>query len=332
MNRKDFLKGLGLASLGTFVAGGISTGKNEITNKPLNNCTLIPSETAGPYPLDLSENNYYFRQDIREDRAGVQLNVKMRIVGSVNCEPMSNLRVNIWHCDRVGNYSGYQSETGLTYLRGYQITDSNGEVEFVTVFPGWYNGRICHIHFQVYVSSVYSAVSQLTFPIEEKNAIYAANSDLYTKGDDPLGFSQDNIFSDGYGLQLATLTPNEETGGYDSYLEVTVEGSGVTGLINHEPETGGQFTLGSNYPNPFSSSSTIPFTLNNAAQVKMELFDLNARKISTLINNRLGAGDHTVVVNRQQNGAMLPGGNYAYKIEVTNEYGIYKQMKLLSIQ
>lgn len=48
-------------------------------------------------------------------------------------------------------------------MRGYQYTDVNGEVEFLTVFPGWYNGRVCHIHFQVFVSSAYSVVSQLGF-------------------------------------------------------------------------------------------------------------------------------------------------------------------------
>ena len=60
---------------------------------------------------------------------------------------MQNVRVNIWHCDKDGLYSGYNTETSLTYLRGYQFTDANGEVEFITIFPGLYTGRTCHIHF-----------------------------------------------------------------------------------------------------------------------------------------------------------------------------------------
>src|SRR5690606_34097737 len=109
-----------------------------------------------------------------------------------------------------GLYSGYSQsnnpgQAGLTYLRGYQYTDANGEVDFLTIFPGWYIGRICHIHFQVHVSSSYSAISQLTFPIAAKNALYAAHAGIYTKGADPLTYSSDNIFSDGYQYQLATL-------------------------------------------------------------------------------------------------------------------------------
>ena len=115
MNRKAFLKGLGVAGTGTLILKTAANGNNDKkTVAPPNACTLIPTETAGPYPLDLSDNNFYFRQDTREDRTGVQLNVKLKIIGQGNCEPMSNLRVNIWHCDKDGNYSGYGTEVGKT--------------------------------------------------------------------------------------------------------------------------------------------------------------------------------------------------------------------------
>jgi len=38
---------------------------------------------------------------------------------------------------------------GLTFLRGIQFTDDRGRVEFSTVFPGFYMGRVNHIHFKV---------------------------------------------------------------------------------------------------------------------------------------------------------------------------------------
>ena len=50
-------------------------------------------------------------------------------------------------------------------MRGYQITDENGEVEFRTIFPGWYNGRVVHMHL-AHVNSNYAAVSQFTWPHE----------------------------------------------------------------------------------------------------------------------------------------------------------------------
>lgn len=337
MKRADFLKSLGLAGAAAIIPLETSQKLQSIGRKrgmlpP--NCTLIPSETLGPFPLDLSDNSFYFRQDIKENKTGVQLNLKLKIIGENNCEPMANVRVNIWHCDKDGLYSGYsqqnnQGQAGLTYLRGYQITDVHGEVNFVTIFPGWYTGRICHIHFQVYVSSVYAAVSQLTFPVTEKNAIYAANPGLYTKGADPMSLNQDNIFSDGYAFQLATLTANNN-GGYDAYLEVTVQGSGVSGLAQLEPETGGQFTLGQNYPNPYSQVTTVPFSLTNAAEVSLDLWDLQGRKLRTLELGRLASGAHSAQIDVAELG--LPNGHYAYQLNVRNEYGVYSQSKLMSGQ
>ena len=79
MNRKDFLKGLGLAGAGTFLPSTKSLAGpvrfNSLLGGPV--CTLIPSETAGPFPLDLTENATFFRQDIRENITGVLLNLKM---------------------------------------------------------------------------------------------------------------------------------------------------------------------------------------------------------------------------------------------------------------
>ncbi len=329
MKRKDFLRGIGLAGvvgvLPNLPVQAKSNTAKKFTGDPA--CVLIPSETAGPFPLDLTENSYYFRQDVREDRTGVQLNLKLKILGLDNCEPMPNVRVNIWACDKDGNYSGYGNQSGLKYLRGYQIADVHGEVNFVTIFPGWYNGRVCHIHFQVYVSSVYAAVSQLTFPVATKNALYAANPTLYTKGPDALTPNQDMVFSDGYAYQLATLTQNT-SGSYDAYLEVTIKGTGTSGLANLEPETGGQFTLGQNYPNPYKAETNVPFVLTNPADVLLELWDLTGKKIARLDQGHLPSGEHSIALNMKTLG--VPSGTYAYQLQVSNENGTFRQAKVMT--
>jgi protocatechuate 3,4-dioxygenase beta subunit len=334
-SRKDFLKMAGLAGAASIMPFKVTVAEN-MAAKNADACVLIPSETEGPFPLDLTENTTYFRQDVRESKTGVQLNLKMKIIGTGNCEPMQNVRVNIWHCDKDGLYSGYsqsnnQGQAGLTYLRGYQMTDVNGEVDFVTIFPGWYTGRICHIHFQVFVSSMYRAISQMSFDIATKNAIYADNSSLYTKGADPMTFAQDNIFSDGYTYQIASLTPNTTTGGYDAYIEVAIAGSGVaTGLGALEPETGGQFKLKQNFPNPFEGETTIPFRLTNSSEVKIELFDLAGRKVAETPTKTYGAGDNTISLGNGSSGIVLSQSNYIYQISVTNSNGTYRQCKMMT--
>ena len=329
MKRKDFLRGIGLVGAGSMITGRVPASANKITQGPLPpNCALIPAETAGPFPLDLTENQVYFRQDVREDRTGIIFTQRIKIIGVENCLPMPNVRVNIWHCDKDGNYSGYGTQMGLTYLRGYQITDANGEVSFTTIFPGWYNGRICHIHFQAYVSSVYAAISQLTYPIPEKNAIYAAYPDEYTKGADPLSFNNDGIFADGYAYQLATLTPDPVTGGYTSYLEVTIQGSGLTALAEAEPETGGQFKLHQNQPNPFVESTIIPFDMYHSGDAFLEIWSLKGQKLAEIKKTGLHPGRYTFDINLTTLG--LPAANYAYQLRVENNAGVFRQTKMMT--
>ena len=335
MNRKDFLKGVGLTGVSLALPASRFGSCAKKAMIPNDICTLIPSETAGPFPLDLTENQTFFRQDIRETEEGIQLNLRLKIVGVDNCEPMQNVRVNIWHCDKDGVYSGYntgnnQGDPNGTQLRGYQFTDANGEVEFVTIFPGWYNGRICHIHFQVYVSSTYSAISQLTFPIDIKNALYANNPNIYTKGADPLSFAQDNIFADGHDYQLASLEEDTNTGAYSSYMEIAVQGSGTTSIGHIEKETLKVFELGQNYPNPYKHSTVIPVNLLQSSDISLELWSLSGQKIASIFKKENAIGNIEIEFDPVKFG--LASGNYVYQFVAKNNNGIYRLPKMMTYQ
>lgn len=326
-NRRDFLRLTGLAGAATVIPFKGVFPNDNLSTTP-DECVLIPTETAGPFPLDLSDNPFFFRQDVREDRTGVQMNLKIKVIGLNDCGPMQNVRVHIWHCDKDGLYSGYQGQEGQTFLRGWQITDANGEAEFITILPGWYPGRTCHIHFQVYVSSMYAAISQLTFPVDTKNFIYTSNPELYTRGVDPVLPSQDGVFIDGYEYQMASLTPNSETGGYDSYLEVTVQGSGTTGVGYIEKQNARYFSLGQNFPNPYINETIVPFLLHQSADVKLELWHLSGKKLAVIERNGLAAGEHSIRVETGNFG--LPSGSLVYQLEVTNSSGTFKDSRMMT--
>ena len=69
--------------------------------------------------------------------------------------PSSSWRRKESYCDAAGNYSdisggaGQGNTVGQKFLRGYQVTDGSGAVEFQTIYPGWYPCRATHIHFKI---------------------------------------------------------------------------------------------------------------------------------------------------------------------------------------
>jgi protocatechuate 3,4-dioxygenase beta subunit len=66
---------------------------------------------------------------------------------------------------------------GQKFLRGYQVTDNDGGVEFLTIYPGWYQGRTAHIHFKIRGQPAgargYAFTSQLYFDEALSDRVYA---------------------------------------------------------------------------------------------------------------------------------------------------------------
>jgi protocatechuate 3,4-dioxygenase beta subunit len=110
---------------------------------------LVPEVTIGPYFV----SGEFIRTDVTEGTQGVPIHLEMQYVDINTFEPVPDLLVDIWHTNATGVYSGVSAagQGGLnsTFLRGVGATDSDGVVEFDTIFPGHYNGRAHHIHLLV---------------------------------------------------------------------------------------------------------------------------------------------------------------------------------------
>lgn len=325
MQRKNFLRGIGLAGVGLAMPFQRALA-----------CTVIPTETSGPYPILAGQLAATLRTDIRESQAGQLHKIKLRIIGDTNCLPIANCEVDVWHCNALGYYSGYTTNghtgstnyAGATWLRGRAMTDSNGEVEFTTIFPGWYSGRLCHVHFEVKINGTSVKISQLTYPNTEKNQIHTTIAPYSTYGADPATATTDNVFSDGTTGQVATLVYDSVAASWDSYLEVTVQGTGAMGIANNNRVTGGQFELGQNFPNPHRGVTRIPFTLQSRSEVSFGIFNMQGSRVAEVKPVTLDAGAHDVEISLQN--LNLPLGNYAYEIMVKNSIGTYHQCKLMS--
>ena len=194
------------------------------------NCVVHPQQTEGPFFVD----ERLLRSDVRSDSrtgtlsAGMPLELRLTIAqvsAAGACAPLAAAQVDIWQCDAIGRYSDANdrrnSTSGQTFLRGHQITDANGIVQFTTIYPGWYPGRAVHIHFKVRTgantSSAYEFTSQFYFDERltdrvHARAPYATHTGQRTRND------SDGPFRDG-GTQL--LLPVTERGqGYTANFTV----------------------------------------------------------------------------------------------------------------
>jgi protocatechuate 3,4-dioxygenase beta subunit len=354
MDRRDFFRTAGLggiaallplrkSALADSVFGSVETSLQSALNKAAHDqatCILIPQETEGPYPLNLSADATKFRRNITEGYAGTPLHVKLKVLNlNNNCAPITNARVDVWHCDKDGYYSGYTNSgylgtrngTGKTYCRGIQITDAQGEVEFETIYPGWYSGRVQHIHFQVFVNSVLRATSQLAFP-ETLNTTVNGTALYSAHGQNPTKNTNDNVFSDSANTayQIATMSPLL-SGGYEAELTVGIAVP-VTAIERPAPETGGQFRLGLAHPNPFRRLAVIPFWLAETSEVRLDVYDLQGRIVLRLEHQAMQAGNQSFTLDRSGSASALRSGSYAYQLSVRNAYGEYHQAKLLTVE
>ena len=181
-------------------------------------CAVSPNETIGPYP-SLAD---FTRSDIRESKQGLPVTLTISVVNTnSSCAPVAGAVVDIWQCDADGNYSQYGSERNLTYLRGLQTTDSNGRVTFVTIYPGWYQGRATHIHVEVTINGRSAKVTQIAFPEDITAQVYRTG--VYaSSGQNPTTNARDNVFSDGVADELITITGGDTTSGYTATFQVGI--------------------------------------------------------------------------------------------------------------
>ena len=75
------------------------------------------------------------------------------------------------------------------------------------------------------------------------------------------------------------------------------------------------FTLEQNYPNPFNPSTTILYNLSSDELISFEIFNLNGKKVRTLVNEYQNSGPKKVIWNGDNNhGQQVPSGLYLYSI------------------
>jgi protocatechuate 3,4-dioxygenase beta subunit len=216
MKRRDVLRGLGAA--GVWALAGRVAGAEDAPKTDAPACVLTPQQTPGPFYFRADK----LRGDIREGLPGAPLKMQLWVVDAKTCAPLPGVVVDVWHADAAGRYSGYgrqgddgtEDTTGDTFLRGHQVADDAGNVSFTTVYPGWYPGRVPHIHFRVYVDDDAAATSQLYFPVTVSQAVYQEREPYAARGVGNLSPNRDGVLRRSGGLEALQMTIKKNGEGF----------------------------------------------------------------------------------------------------------------------
>ncbi|WP_045837207.1 intradiol ring-cleavage dioxygenase [Hyphomicrobium sp. 99] len=218
LSRRQALKSALAAPVATIAVEPASAASDTpaAAAQPPGQCILLPQAVEGPFYFDPK----LVRSDISEGRPGAPLRLSLRVIEAGSCAPISNARVDVWHADATGVYSGYSgqgasrdiSTKGQTYLRGTQTTDSDGRVAFTTVYPGWYPGRTPHIHIKVFLNETSLVTGQIYFPDDFSARIYATRQPYNERPKPDTTNATDWIYGDGQREGGGTVLAMSEDG------------------------------------------------------------------------------------------------------------------------
>ncbi|MDN0074118.1 intradiol ring-cleavage dioxygenase [Crenobacter sp. SG2303] len=188
-------------------------------------CVLTPAQTEGPYFVDERLERADLRSDPATGRvaAGVPLQLTLQVsrLAGGGCHPLVGAQVDLWHCDADGVYSdandpGFNTR-GTRFLRGFQRSGADGRVRFLTIYPGWYDGRTVHIHFKIRPREGGEFTSQLYFDDALTDRVHAL-APYVRRGQRTMRNADDGIFRRGGERLLLDVrsTPN----GFSTFYEV----------------------------------------------------------------------------------------------------------------
>ncbi len=124
-----------------------------------------------------------------------------------------------------------------------------------------------------------------------------------------------------------------------SYLPPTVGSWALVDSISIGPvatsvETGtgtrpGSFALSQNYPNPFNPLTRIDYTLDEATNVRLEIYNILGQRVRTLVDDYLPAGVHFVHWDsRDMHDRPVTAGIYFYRLEAGQQTAMRKMLLL----
>jgi protocatechuate 3,4-dioxygenase beta subunit len=161
-------------------------------------CILTCTSTLGPCYFSTG----LVRRNITEGKPGLPTRLGFRVVDADTCAPISNASIDIWHTDNNGVYSAPISTfcngtdpvvQTQRFGRGIQSTDANGWAYFDSFYPGWYQGRVTHIHATIRLGATAIATTQFFFLDRVSEFVYRSHPNYSQRPNRDTTNATDNV-------------------------------------------------------------------------------------------------------------------------------------------
>ncbi|MCD4795327.1 MAG: T9SS type A sorting domain-containing protein [Bacteroidales bacterium] len=143
-------------------------------------------------------------------------------------------------------------------------------------------------------------------------------TETYNNGNDDRGWSVQQTSDNNYIIAGFSAL--------DYYmLKIAGEPTGIESYKQYDKQL-----LSQSYPNPFSLETTISFSLNEASYVSIDIYNIEGKKIKSLLSSHLDAGRHNIVwKGTNESGEPVRKGVYFYKIKA-EEHQAVKMMIMIN--
>ncbi|WP_432153354.1 intradiol ring-cleavage dioxygenase [Streptomyces tricolor] len=106
LTRRTVLMAGGAGAVALGLGGALAVDASAEDGGTADTCYPLTSEAVeGPYYIDADR----IRQDVTEDQEGIPLVLRLKVIDAETCRPLKDAAVDIWHCNAVGVYSGYEA-------------------------------------------------------------------------------------------------------------------------------------------------------------------------------------------------------------------------------
>jgi len=149
----------------------------------------------------------------------------------------------------------------------------------------------------------------------EQISAYVANASELSEGDIEFVFYYEESKSAGAQMRKVNVPTGKLNAKYGvagstyPYFAIDLDDNALENVVPFE------FTLKQNYPNPFNPSTTIQYSLPEAAKVHLEIYNIKGQLVTTLVNSEMPAGMHSIVWNgKDMNNRIVASGVYLYRL------------------